>query len=210
MGMKLAIVGGLVGVLALGLAAMAWGGETPSTPAPGAPVPGTPAPKEDKTDKAAAGVKEQVALAEKLLKQCEEETAKPENKQDAKKIVNLKTSAAKAYLAAAMQAKRGAALFSKADEKQAFLDQYEKPNRDKAISILLELAEAAKAKKHYQEAIALYKEVLQIDPKNSAAESGLKATLEEIKAGNKTDTKSKTGSGTGTGGKGGVKPPVRH
>jgi tetratricopeptide (TPR) repeat protein len=204
--MKSAIVGGLVGLLSLGLVAAVWGGEGLSqppgatTPPTGAAEPGTTTPKPDKAEKAAAAVKEQVAVAENWIKQYDEEMAKPEKKRDAKKLTTFKLNAAKAYMAAAMQAKQGAAALPK-DEKQAFLDQYEKLNREKAISILLELADAARAKKDYRDAVTYYKDVLQVDPGNTTAEAGLKATLEEMKTGAKNTKDKNTGGGSRTGGK---------
>jgi len=114
--------------------------------------------------------------------------AKPDGKRDAKKADMLKSNAAKAYIAAALAAVRGAATL-KADEKQPFLDQYDKPNREKAIGILLDLADAAKSKKRSQEAITLYKQVLQIDPKNQAATDGIKAVQDSMKGGGPKDPK---------------------
>jgi len=182
--MKSAAIGGLAAafLLVFGLTVIAWGEETPPTPAPGA----TPkeAKKVDKSEKAAAPVKEQVAIAEKALQLAQEEAAKPDKTADPKKIESLKLAAVKAYIAAAMAAVRGAATL-KSDEKQAFLDQYDKPNREKAITILLGVAEAAKAKKRYPEAINFYKQVQQIDPQNQAAADGIKVVQDIVKSGGK-------------------------
>jgi tetratricopeptide (TPR) repeat protein len=181
--MKFVVIGGMAiaFLLASGLVVTARSEETPAKPADGAPKDEK---KVDKTEKAAAAVKEQVAAAEKWLKQAEEELAKPENKRDAKKADTFKANASKAYVAAAMTAIRGAATL-KGDEKQAFLDQYDKPNREKAIGILLELADAAKSKRRWQEATNYYTEALKIDPKNQAAADGIKAVQTEMKSGDK-------------------------
>jgi hypothetical protein len=196
--MKFAVIGclAIAFLLASGLVVTARSEETPAKPADGAKteVPGG-APKDekkvDKTEKAAAAVKEQVVVAEKWMKQAEDEMAKPDNKRDAKKADNFKMNAAKAYIAAAMAANRGAAAL-KSDEKQAFLDQYEKPNREKAVGILLELANEAKANRRWQEATNYYKQVLLIDPKNQAAADGIKAVQTEMKSSDKTkDPKAK-------------------
>jgi tetratricopeptide (TPR) repeat protein len=183
--MKSAVIGCLAAafLLTFGLTITAWGGETPGAPAPGT----TPKadPKVDKAEKAAALIKEQMAKAEKLLQQASDEMAKPDGKRDAKKADGLKVAAANMYVAAALAANRAAATL-KEDEKQAFLDQYDKPNRDKAIGIFLELADAAKANRRWQEATGYYNKVLQIDPKNQAAVDGIKAVQTEMKTGDKT------------------------
>jgi hypothetical protein len=187
--MKSAVTGGLAVafLLAFGLAAVAWGED--ATPAAPAPTPPKAEKKVvDKSEIAAAAVKNQVAMAEKLMQQVSEEMTKPDGKRDAKKVDGLKLKAANTYVAAAFAAIRGAATL-KADEKQTFLDQYDKPNRDKAISILLDLADAAKSKKRNQEATNLYKQVLQIDPKNQAAADGIKAVQDSVKGGGPKDPK---------------------
>jgi len=190
--MKSVMAASMVGVLVLCLSACAWGEEvnadkagaaaTPATTAT-TPADGTaekPAVKSPTLDKIVADIAAQVAASEKMLKSYEEEMAKPEDKRDVKKAQALKANAAAGYYRAAMKAK-GFSIRLKDDEKQSFLDQYDKPNREKAVSLLLELADAAKGKKSYQEALSLYKQVLNIDPKNAAAEAGIKAVLEELK-----------------------------
>jgi tetratricopeptide (TPR) repeat protein len=186
--MKSALLGGLAAafLMAFGMAAVARGEETPAAPPP---PPPQEEKKVDKAEKAAAPIKEQMALAEKLLQQASEEMAKPDGKRDAKKADALKLRAANTYVAAALAANRAAATL-KPEEKQAFLDTYDKPNREKAIGILLELADAAKSNRRWQEATNYYKQVLQIDPKNQAAADGIKAVQNEMKSGDKSkDTK---------------------
>ena len=176
--MKLTVIGCLAAafLLVFGLAAITWGADTPGAPAGGtkgaAKEPKKPV---DRTETLVAAIKEQVAFAEKLVQQAEEEMAKPDKQKNVKRAETLKTNAAKAYLAAALNAYRNSVMFSKEDEKQAFLDQYDKPNREKAIALFLELADSARKQKRYSEAVTLYKEVLQIDPQNKAAADGAKA-----------------------------------
>jgi tetratricopeptide (TPR) repeat protein len=196
----------MIGVLVLCLSACAWGEEVNTDKAGAAAPPATtattpaagttekPAVKNLALDRTIADIAAQVAASEKLLKSCEEEMAKPEDKRDVKKAQNLKVNAALGYYRAAAKAK-GFSLRLKDDEKQSFLDQYDKPNREKAVSLLLELADAAKGKKSYQEALSLYKQVLGIEPKNAAAEAGIKAITEELKTAKATGSGS-AGSGT--------------
>ena len=183
--MKSAVIGCLAAafLLTFGLTITAWGEETPAGPVPGA----TPKaePKVDKAEKAAAPIKEQMAKAEKLLQQASDEMAKPDGKRDAKKADSLKVAAANTYVAAAMAAHRAAATL-KEDEKQAFLALYDTPNREKAIGIFLGLADAAKSNRRWQEATGYYKQVLLIDPKNTAAAEGIKAVQTEMKSSDKT------------------------
>jgi hypothetical protein len=210
--MKAVTIVVLVGLLSLGLAANVWadgnagkaGAAAPAvaTPAaPAAPAPGTAAPnpsaKETRAERLADEVKAQVAAAEKLLKLCDDELAKPQDKQDAKKILGLKMNAAQTYLRAAGRAKSGAGMLAK-DEREAFLQQYEQPNRSKAISILLELAAAAKDKKDYRDAVGLYKGILQIDPENVTAQAALKLIQEELNTAKADPAKGRNGGGGGS------------
>lgn len=184
-------------------------GDAPKTdvpaapPAPAAPAapgaaaaPGAPAPAatgaDPRTEKAAAPIKETLAQIEKPQKALSDESAKPAEKQDAKKIAQIKESIARLYLTAAQKAKFQCASF-KGDDKQAFLDQYEKPNREKAISLLFELANDALAKKDFRNAESLAKQILAIDPKNAEAQAFIKRIAEEKVAAAKAGAK--TGSG---------------
>jgi hypothetical protein len=203
------MLGGLVGVLALGLSMTAWAQDVPwkgegdkpkvDAPAPGAPAApaegATPAPAVDnaKLEKVAGPVKDVLAQIEKVQKLLDAEIAKPDEKRDAKKILGFKESIARLYLSAAARAK-GQAAALKPEEKQPFLDQYEKPNRGKAISILMELANEALGKKDFRNAEALAKQVLVIDPTNTEAQELLKRIVEEKTAAAKSGNTS--GGGT--------------
>jgi tetratricopeptide (TPR) repeat protein len=161
----------------------------------GAPAAGAAVATDAKFEKAAKPVLDQVAQAEKVLKLFETEMAKPEEKRNVQQAQNFKATAARFYLAAALKAKQASALLLKKEDKEAFSEQYEKPNREKAIAILLELADAAMGKKDYKQAMGLYKDVLAADPKNEAALEGIKKIQAEVAAG-----AGKTGSGSSGGG----------
>jgi len=182
--MKLTAMAGLIGVLSLGLAATAWSEEgapdaNKENAVTAAPAVATPA-KDSKLEKAVADVKAQADVAERLLKLYEEEMAKPESKRNLRKAQGLRLNAAQAYFRAALKAKADSALLT-ADEKPTFLEQNEKPNREKAVALLMELAAAARQQKDFRQAKSLYADVLKIDPTNTAAQEALKSLDEEMK-----------------------------
>jgi tetratricopeptide (TPR) repeat protein len=125
-------------------------------------------------------INNQIKQVDKIVKTYDNEMSKPEDKRDIKLLQKLKINEAMTYMAASQIAK-GFSVRLKGDEKQSFLDQYDKPNREKAINILLELADAALDKKEYKDAISLYQHVLQMDPKNQQAQAGIKKITEEMK-----------------------------
>ena len=210
--MKRVTHGGLAVALGLALAAVVMAeeaavpwktGDAPKTDgaaAPGAPAPGGTIPAEGttpaggasaKVEKAAAPVKKILAQVEVAQKQIDEETAKPAEKQNAQKLRGLKETIARTYLTAAQTAKAQSGVF-KGDEKQAFLDQYDKPNREKAISLILELARESEMKRDYRNAEALAKQALSLDPNNADAQILLKQiTDEKTPAGKSTKTTDK-------------------
>jgi len=213
--MRYAMLASLVGVLALGLAVSASGQDVPwkaegdnKTPAgaPAAGAPGAPAAAAEgvtpaggadtaKLEKAAAPVKEILAQVAKVQKLLDDELAKPDGKRDVKKIPNLKEGIARLYLSAAQKAKAQAqsAIFTKAEDKQAFLDQYDKPNREKAIALLFELANDALGRKEYRNAETLARQILTLDPKNAEAEALIKRIAEEKAVVQKAGAKSAGG-----------------
>jgi len=140
-------------------------------------------------------IDDKVAMAEKMLQAAKEELAKPEGKADVKKADGLKLRASQQYYGASLDA-RAAAAAAKKDDKAAISDQFEKPNKEKAVEILLGLGDAAAAKKDIKGAVAYYKQVLNIDPENATAKDKLKALAEEAARANAKDPK-------GTGSKGG-------
>jgi len=200
--MKSVLYGGLALVLALGFSGIASAQSVPSSGADAAkadapPAAGAPAPAAAGTDprmqKAAEPIKAILAQIEKAQKLLSDESAKPAEKQDAKKIRSMKEAIARLYLTASQKAKFQSASF-KGDDKQAFLDQYEKPNREKAISLLLELANEALSKKDFRGAEALAKQILALDPKNAEAEALVKKIAEDKVAAAKAGTTSGSGS----------------
>jgi hypothetical protein len=194
---------GLALVLVLGLASMAlaqdvpWkAGDPPKTDAPaatGAAAGETPAVATDaKTEKAAAAVKKILTQIEAAQKAGSDEAAKPAEKQSAAKIRGSKETVARLYLVASQTAKMQSSSLA-ADQKQPFLDQYDKPNREKAITGLLELANESLLKKDYRSAESIAKQVLNLDPKNAEAEALLKKIAEEKAADAKTAAKGGSG-----------------
>jgi len=178
----------LVGVLALGLAGTARaednnaGKAATGTPAVTAAAPAVETPaKQTRVERAAADVKVQVDLAEKAMKAAADEMAKPADKQNLKAVQNYKMNAAAVYYRASTLAKRRAADFAKTDDKEGFLAENEKPNLDKAVSILLELAQEARTKKDFKTAQGLYTQVLQWDPSNAIAKAGLEGLQKDMK-----------------------------
>ncbi len=131
-------------------------------------------------ERMAASLDQQVDAADKLLKSSDDEMTKPDKQRDLKKALSLKISAAQAYLRVSAAAKIDATQIKK-DDQPAFLDKYDKPNREKAISLFLDVAAAAQDAKDYQDAIALYKQVLILDPTNATAQAGLKTVDQEMK-----------------------------
>ena len=99
-------------------------------------------------DRMAAVLDKQMAAADKLLKSSDDEMAKPEKERDLRKAHGLKLGAAQAYLKVSQAAKNDATQLKK-DDQPGFLDQYEKANREKAISLYLDLAGKAKELKDY-------------------------------------------------------------
>jgi len=230
--MKFVMVCSLVSALSCGIGTYVYGADgatatatsgasapAAAAPAPAAPAPAAPAatgtapaaqPSGDpEKDKMIAANNTQVAAAEKLLSQSDEESAKAEGTRDAAKALRLKISAAQAYMKIAQTAKANATRL-KEDERPAFLDQCDKPNRDKAISMFLELAGAAKEKKSYSTATTYYKNVLTLDPKNTAATDGLKAIADEKKAAAATPAAGAPAPGGNTGGWKSMTPMPQH
>ncbi|MBM4017788.1 MAG: hypothetical protein FJ288_05580 [Planctomycetes bacterium] len=205
--MRHVMVGALVGVLALGLAAGAWSQAVPWKAGADKPAAATEvqsegaapaaAPDAAKLEKVAAPVKEALAQIEKAQKTLDDEMSKPNEKRDAKKILGLREGIARMYLTAAQKAKvqSQSALLSKPEERQALLDQYEKPNREKAISLLMELANESLSKNDFAGAEARVRQILVIDPKNAEALELLKKIAEAKVAAAKAAKQGGAGSG---------------
>jgi hypothetical protein len=200
--MKRLILVGLMTMLAVAMSASAWaegvfkddGAAKKDEPAAKAVEPaGQPAAGELPA-RVVKAIEDKVAMAEKIMTTYQTEMDKPVEKRNVNTANGLKLRAAHAYLGAALEAKKvGASL--KDDQKAAVAEKYEKPNRQKAIDMLLELAQAAAEKKDIRGAVALYKQVLQLDPENATAKDALKKLEEEAKT-------AKTDKGTGNQGGG--------
>lgn len=141
-------------------------------------------------------MEDKIAMAEKMLQAAKAELDKPEGKADLKKADGFRLRASQFFLGASLEAKTAAAATRKEDQKAAIAEQFEKPNKQKAIGILLELAAAAHEKKDIRTAVGLYKEVLKIDPENVTAKEKLEAIQEELKNAPK-DTKASGSKGGG-------------
>ena len=168
----------------------------PGTPAqgsdvnPAAPAAGAPAadegaaavapPTDPRIARAVKPVEEQLKLAAKQLDLYEKEMAKPEKNRNPQMAAGCRLRAAQFYNLAAMKSKAAEGQFSKAEDKQIIIDQYEKPAREKAIALYLELADMALQKKDVATAVGLYKEVLKIDSENADAKQALKNIQEAM------------------------------
>jgi tetratricopeptide (TPR) repeat protein len=154
-------------------------------------------PAETKSElpaKVLKAIEDTVAKAEQLLQASQAELAKEEAKRNVTKAQEQKLLAANMYVRAAMQAKAAIAAL-KEDQRAGLSDQYDKPNRQKAIDIYMELAQAAVDKKDYNRAKSLYLQVLKIDPENTAAKEALKKLEADMKAAAKEKASGSKGGG---------------
>lgn len=118
-------------------------------------------------------IEDAVASAEKELELVKKEADKPQEKPGT--VAGMKVKAADFYLNAANKAKTAATRLPKDKDaaKTTLADQYEKPNKQKAIDLLLEVAKEAMDRKDYSTAVALYKRVLVVEPDNAIAKDAL-------------------------------------
>jgi len=79
--------------------------------------------------------------ADKALALYDEEMAKPEKEQNAKRARGFKERAARFYAAASLRARQSKGYVPQESQKAAIADQYEIPARDKAVAIYLDLAQ---------------------------------------------------------------------
>jgi len=149
------------------------------------PAPEDPAAalaKDPKYMRALKPIVDQINLAVKQLNLFDKEMAKPEKERKASVAAGYKLRAAQAYNLATMKAKAAESQFSKAEDKQPIIDLYEKPCREKAVAIYLELADEAKQLNDMRTAVTLYQDILKLDPTNVAAKDALTAIEEAAKA----------------------------
>jgi tetratricopeptide (TPR) repeat protein len=170
---------------------------TTTTAAPAVATDATSLAKDPKFATVVKPIEEQIAQVAKIQALYDKEMAKPEKSRNLQLLDGYKTSMARAYLAGSLKAKAAAAQFAKDEDKKLLADTYEKPLRDKALAIILELADAALAKKDYRNATSLYQQCLQIDKDCQAATDALKQIQEAMKQ-PATTTSTTTGAGGGS------------
>ena len=126
-------------------------------------------------------IEAKVAQAEKVMQAYDKEMEKPEAKRNAARLASCKEKAAALYHAAAVQAKTAGGLMKKEEHKTLVKQQYEDPNRQKAVEMLLELAADAERKKDMRKTVTLYKMILAIDPDNTQAKETLTRLAKSLK-----------------------------
>jgi len=138
-------------------------------------------------------IEAKLEAAQKIMATYDKEMAKAAEKRNERLLLNCRTRAAENYLGAATAAKRGVNLVKKESHKAAIKQQFEEPNRKKAVDIFLDLATTAHAKGDIRMAVAYYKRILAIDKENAEAKEGLtkiaQAIKESAQAGKRSGTK---------------------
>lgn len=149
-------------------------------------------------------IEAKLAAVQKIMKVYDKEMEKTAEKRSERLLLSCRARAGEAYLGAALAAKKALNLVKKESHKAAIKKKYEKPNREKAIDIFLELGALAHDKGDLRRAIAYYKRILAIDKQNTQARDGLTKIAKEVQD-SKKSAKKKGGKGTGgdlDGGKG--------
>ena len=131
-------------------------------------------------------IEAQIALAEKAMQPYNKEMEKPEEKRRQEKrlqalLIKCKERAAACYLGASTAAKKALRLVKKDSHKAAIKQQYEQPNKEKAIDIYLELALDAHTSGDLRRTVGCYKKVLSIDRENTQARQALVKLAEQYK-----------------------------
>ena len=194
--MRYAMLAGMVSVLVLGFSTAAWAEEPAATPAPAEGTAPVKDPKDLRMARLTKPIEDVIALAEKSMDLFKKESEKPAEKQNPKALTNFKLQAAGQYVNATNKAKAVAAGLRKDDEKQPIVEQYEKPCREKAVSLLLELADAAQQRKDTGMAVGLYRQTLAVDPENATAKAALDKLAKDFKTAKKNGSKGGGTSGT--------------
>ncbi len=122
-----------------------------------------------------------IALAERAMEPYKKEMEKPEEKRRKPLLTHCKERAAAYYLAASYAAKRALRLVKKDSHKAAIKQQYEEPNKQKAIDMYLDLALDAHTGGDLRRTVGYYKKVLSIEPGNSQAKEALTKLAEQYK-----------------------------
>ncbi|HUU92613.1 MAG TPA: hypothetical protein VM238_15550 [Phycisphaerae bacterium] len=133
--------------------------------------------------------------AQKMMATHDKEEEKAAEKRNERLLLTCKTRAAESYLGAATAAKKGMGMVKDESQKAAIQQQYEEPNRKKAIDLFLDLATTAHAKGDVRMAVAYYKRILAIDKENAEAKEGLTKIAQTLKESAQSGKKSGTKGG---------------
>lgn len=145
-------------------------------------------------------IETRIDMATKAMEPYQTEMQKPEEKRRPSVLVKCKARSAECYLAASYSAKRAARLVGKDSLKAALKQQYEEPNKQKAIDIYLELALDAHTDSNLRAAVYYYKKILSIDPENADAKEALTKLADQYRQALK-DSKKPGSKGGGRDGK---------
>ena len=140
-------------------------------------------------------IEAKIEAAERIMKAHDKEMEKAAEKRNARLLLGCKTRAAEAYLGASLAAKKGLSLVKKDGQKAAIKEQYEEPNRKKAIDIFAELAGEAYDKGDLRMAVGYYKRILSIDKENAVAREGLTKIAKEFQEAKQSGKRSGSKSG---------------
>lgn len=141
-------------------------------------------------------IEAQITLAEKAMEPYNKEMEKPEEKRRQDLLIKCKERAAACYLGASTAAKKALRLVKKDSHKAALKQQFEDPNKEKAIDIYLELALDAHGSGDLRRTVAYYKRVLSLDRENAQAKQGIIKLAEQYRQAMK-DRKKGGGKGGG-------------
>lgn len=140
-------------------------------------------------------IEAKIEAAEKIMKVHDKEKEKDAEKRNARLLLGCKTRAAEAYLGASLAAKKAINLVKTDGQKTAIKEQYEEPNRKKAIDIFAELAGEAYDKGDLRMAVGYYKRILAIDKKNKVARDELTKIAKEFQEAKQSRKRSGSKSG---------------
>jgi hypothetical protein len=175
--MKTTLILSVTALMALSVSATAGAATAPAGAAQVVPLATTTTGSAAKTmtleERMVVMIEAKVTAAEKIVKQYEDEAAKPDGKRDDSKVLRLKLSAAQAFVTAAKAAHSDLSRVKKED-RPAFAEKYEKPSIDRAVALYMEIGQFAQDKKAFADAMTMYRTVLQLDPQNELAAAAVK------------------------------------
>ncbi len=126
-------------------------------------------------------VESKMALAEKAMEPYEKEMEKPVGKRRTDLLQKCKVRSAQMHGAAAKAAKRAQLMLQKASHRACIEEEFEKPNRESAIRIYLELSRDARLAGNLPQAAAFCKKALGVDSQNEEARQLFKQLAEEYR-----------------------------